>query len=195
MSREALQESLSAVMDNEADELELRRVLGASNDAELRATWSRYQVARAAMHKDLLVPKLDIAAAVSAALENDATPVAQEKVVRGPWRSLGRVAVAATVTVAVLAGVRFYNQDDVSGAQLAQQDQPSITLPQAQGPAILAGFKTSDEQPAVETVSAEGEGWHEQRLPEYLRQHGQQSASGAAENALPFARSASVEER
>ena len=112
MSREALQESLSAVMDNEADELELRRVLGASNDADLRATWSRYQVARAVMHKDLLVPKLDIAAAVSAALENDATPVVQEKVVRGPWRSLGRVAVAATVTVAVLAGVRFYNQDD-----------------------------------------------------------------------------------
>ena len=195
MSREALQESLSAVMDNEADELELRRVLGASNDADLRATWSRYQVARAVMHKDLLVPKLDIAAAVSAALENDATPVVQEKVVRGPWRSLGRVAVAATVTVAVLAGARFYNQDDVSGAQLAQQDQPSIALPQAQGPAILAGFKTSDEQPAVETVSAEGEGWHEQRLPEYLRQHGQQSAPGTAENALPFARSASVEER
>lgn len=198
MSREALQESLSAVMDNEADELELRRVLGASDDAELRATWSRYQVARAVMHKDLLVPRLDIAAAVSAALENDVTPVMQEdkKVVRGPWRSLGRVAVAATVTVAVLAGVRFYNQDDVAGAQLAQQQtQPSIALPQAQGPAILAGFNTSDEQPSVETVSAEGEGWHEQRLPEYLRQHAQQSDPGATENALPFARSASVEER
>ncbi len=50
MSREALQESLSAVMDNEADELELRRVLNAIDDAETRATWSRYQVARAAMH-------------------------------------------------------------------------------------------------------------------------------------------------
>jgi len=197
MSREALQESLSAVMDNEADELELRRVLGASDDAEMRATWSRYQVARAVMHKDLLVPRLDIAAAVSAALEDEVTPVAQqpEKVVRGPWRSFGRVAVAATVTVAVLAGVRFYNQDDVAGAQLAQQDQPSITLPQAQGPAILAGFNTSDEQPSVETVSAQGEGWHEQRLPEYLRQHAEQSAPVATDSALPFARSASVEER
>ncbi len=56
MSREALQESLSAVMDNEADELELRRVLNAVDDAETRATWSRYQVARAAMHKELLLP-------------------------------------------------------------------------------------------------------------------------------------------
>ncbi|SDF77027.1 anti-sigma factor [Pseudomonas seleniipraecipitans] len=176
MSREALQESLSAVMDNEADELELRRVLGASNDAEMRATWSRYQVARAVMHKDLLVPQLDIAAAVSAALADDATPAAEQKVVRGPWRSLGRVAVAATVTVAVLAGVRFYNEDDVAGAQLAQQDQPAIALPQAQGPAILAGFSTSDSQPSIETVSAETE----QELPEYLRQQAQQTANGAA---------------
>ena len=71
MSRETLQESLSAVMDNQADELELRRVLAASDDPELRATWSRYQIARAVMHKELLEPRLDIAAAVSAALADD----------------------------------------------------------------------------------------------------------------------------
>lgn len=69
MSRETLQESLSAVMDNEADELELRRVLTA--DGELRGTWSRYQIARAAMHRELLVPQLDIASAVSAALADE----------------------------------------------------------------------------------------------------------------------------
>ncbi|KEZ71739.1 RNA polymerase sigma-H factor AlgU, partial [Pseudomonas syringae pv. syringae FF5] len=68
MSREALQESLSAVLDNEADELELRRVLNAIDDADTRATWSRYQVARAAMHKELLIPHLDISAAVSSAI-------------------------------------------------------------------------------------------------------------------------------
>jgi sigma-E factor negative regulatory protein RseA len=74
MSREALQESLSAVMDNEADELELRRVLNACDDVETRDTWARYQVARAVMHKDLLLPRLDIAAAVSAALADEAVP-------------------------------------------------------------------------------------------------------------------------
>ncbi len=67
MSREALQETLSAVMDNEADELELRRVLAAcGEDAELRSTWSRYQLARSVMHREPTLPKLDIAAAVSA---------------------------------------------------------------------------------------------------------------------------------
>ncbi len=69
MSREALQETLSAVMDNEADELKLRRVLAAcGEDAELRSTWSRYQLARSVMHREPTLPKLDIAAAVSAAL-------------------------------------------------------------------------------------------------------------------------------
>jgi len=88
MSRDALQESLSAVMDNEADELELRRVLNAFDDAETRDTWSRYQVARAVMHKDLLIPRLDIASAVSAALADEAVPA---KAGRGPWRSLGPI--------------------------------------------------------------------------------------------------------
>ncbi|OYT94166.1 MAG: RNA polymerase subunit sigma, partial [Pseudomonas sp. PGPPP3] len=71
MSREALQESLSALMDNETDELELRRVLAASGEGEVRATWARYQVARAVMHKELLEPRLDLAAAVSAALADE----------------------------------------------------------------------------------------------------------------------------
>jgi sigma-E factor negative regulatory protein RseA len=197
MSRETLQESLSAVMDNQADELELRRVLAASDDPELRATWSRYQIARAVMHKELLEPRLDIAAAVSAALADDAAPVAQQPQ-RGPWRTVGRLAVAASVTVAVLAGVRLYNQDDITGAQMAQQaTQPALSIPQVSGPAMLAGFKTSEEQSSSAT-SAVGEGqpgWHEQRLPAYLRQHAQQAAMSTGERALPYARAASLESR
>ena len=196
MSREALQESLSAVMDNEADELELRRVLSASNDDELRATWSRYQIARAVMHKELLEPKLDIAAAVSAALADETLPVAS-KVVRGPWRSVGRLAVAASVTVAVLAGVRLYNQDEVTGAQLAQQQaaQPALASPQAQGPAMLAGYSAAAELPVAQAAVEAESGWHEQRLPAYLRQHAQQAAMSGGESALPYARAASLESR
>ena len=37
MSRETLQESLSAVMDNEADEMELRRVLASAGSDEAMA--------------------------------------------------------------------------------------------------------------------------------------------------------------
>ncbi|MFJ3075631.1 MULTISPECIES: sigma-E factor negative regulatory protein [Pseudomonas] len=197
MSREALQESLSAVMDNEADELELRRVLNAVDDAETRATWSRYQVARAAMHKELLLPKLDIASAVSAALADEAVPA---KVKQGPWRSIGRLAVAASVTVAVLAGVRMYNQDEITGAELASSQQPAqqgLSMPQTQGPAVLAGYSESSEQPTgpmANGVLQNQAGW-DQRLPGYLRQHAQESALKGTETALPYARAASLENR
>ncbi|MBA1219816.1 RNA polymerase subunit sigma [Pseudomonas fulva] len=196
MSREALQESLSAVMDNEADQLELRRVLNAVDDAETCATWSRYQVARAAMHKELLLPNLDIASAVSAALADGAVPA---KAKQGPWRTVSRVAVAASVTLAVLAGVRLYNQDDITGAQLAAQQpvQQGVTVPQAQGPAVLAGYSESSDQPTgpmANGVLQNQAGW-DQRLPGYLRQHAQESALKGSETALPYARAASLENR
>ncbi len=199
MSREALHESLSAVMDNEADELELRRVLAADGDDEMRATWSRYQIARAAMHRELIEPRLDIASAVSAALAEEPAPAAA-KPVRSGWRGLGRLAVAASVTVAVLAGVRLYNQNKVAGPQLAQQaPQPGIAVPQTnQGPAVLAGYSegSASEQAQGNAAQAPAEGWHEQRLPTYVRQHAQQAAFGSGtESALPYARAASMEDR
>jgi len=195
MSREALQESLSAVMDNEADELELRRVLSAIEDADTRATWSRYQIARAAMHKELVMPHLDISAAVAAGIADEVSPL---KAGRGPWRTLGRLAVAASVTVAVLAGVRMYNQDEIAGAQLAQQSQPSnVAMPQAKGPAVLAGYTEGEQSPGpmASGVLQNQAGWHDQRLPGYLRQHAQQAAMKGAEGALPYARAASLENR
>lgn len=195
MSREALQESLSAVMDNEADELELRRVLNAFDDVETRETWARYQVARAVMHKDLLIPRLDIASAVSAALADEAVPV---KATRGPWRTVGRLAVAASVTLAVLAGVRLYNQDEIAGVELAQHStQPGLVVPQVKGPAVLAGYNESSEAtgPMANGVLQGQPGWHDQRLPGYLRQHAQQAALKGTESALPYARAASLENR
>ena len=195
MSREALQESLSAVMDNEADELELRRVLNAFDDVETRDTWARYQIARAVMHKDLLLPRLDIAAAVSAALADEAVPA---RASRGPWRSLGRLAVAASVTLAVLAGVRLYNQDEIAGVELAQQSsQQNLIAPQVKGPAVLAGYNESSEAtgPMANGVLQGQPGWHDQRLPGYLRQHAQQAAMKGTESALPYARAASLENR
>ncbi|TWI58783.1 sigma-E factor negative regulatory protein RseA [Pseudomonas duriflava] len=198
MNREALLESLSAVMDNEADELEVRRVLAATDqDAELRATWSRYVMARAVIRNEPVMPKLDIAAAVSAALENEETPVvaqaAKPKVSR--WNGLSRVAVAASVTVAVLAGVRLYNQDSNGAGQLAQQTPAPITVPQVQSPAVLAnyseeGSKSVDVSTTASTVDSNAQ------MPDYIRQHAQQATFNSVDGtALPYARGASVEDR
>lgn len=155
MSREVLDESVSAVMDGEADELELRRfVAAAGEDPAVRERWARYQLARDVMHRQAVLPKLDLAAAVSAAIaaeDAQAAPVARAA---SPWRLAGRFAVAASVTLAVLAGVRFYNNQDETGMvpqiaaqQPAQLQQPQQTLPAVsapQGPAVLASFPASE---------------------------------------------------
>ncbi|WXL24533.1 RseA family anti-sigma factor [Ectopseudomonas mendocina] len=196
MSRQTMQESLSAVMDNQADELELRRVLAACEDGEVRATWARYQLARAAMHKELLEPRLDLASAVSAAIADEPVPVVQQRVAGSRMRTVGRWAVAASVTVAVLAGVRLYNQNDIAGLEMAQQTVAPLSMPQSNSLAMLATFKTSEDTvpPSVSAADQEQAQWHEQRLPIYLRQHAQQAA-GASDVALPFARAASLEGR
>lgn len=196
MSGQALQESLSALLDNETDELELRRLLAASGDGETRATWARYQVARAAMHKELLLPHLDLAAKVSAALADEPQAKVERRL---PWSGLGRLAVAASVTVAVLAGVRLYNQDDITSTQLAQNaTQPMLAAPHLQGPAILAGYNPNAgaEQAGGVNVARTAElTWQQQRLPTYVRQHAQQAAAAGSQTAVPYARAASLENR
>jgi sigma-E factor negative regulatory protein RseA len=144
------------------------------------------------MHRELLEPRLDIAAAVSAALADEAVPAQARKTPM--WRNFGRVAVAASVTVAVLAGVRLFNQDELSGNQVAQQESsPILSMPHVQGPALLTSY--SVDQPSAEGSEKSTVTWHEQRLPDYMRQHAQQATDGAGESTLPYARAASLENR
>lgn len=205
MSQDILKQSLSALIDNEADELELRRVLNASNDPEVRASWSRYQIARAAMHSEPFSVQSDLSASIMAAIdaepalnvnmpEQPAAEVRAKNVYRAPW--LGRLAVAASVTLAVLGGVRFYNQDAVQQeAMVAQNEQrlPASSQSQNQSPVVLASYSAQGEKaPAAQAVSGE-EAWYERRLPNYLRQHAQQASVNQTESGLPYARAASLE--
>lgn len=195
MSREALHESLSALLDDETTELELQRIL-ANRDGDLRSTWSRYQVARAVMHKELVEPRLDLAASISAVLASE--PPHSAKALRPAWRGVGRFAVAASVTLAVLAGVRLYNQDQITGVQLAQQDnQPLLGSPAMPASVVLASYSpdAAAQSAGAKPAQLMGGQWYEQNVPGYLRQHARQSSFAAPDAALPFARSASLEGR
>ena len=125
---QALAESLSALMDNQASELELMRLLKAcDSDMELKATWERYQIASALLRKDLpgLAPD-GFAAKVSAALEAEET-YSEQTSSNSPsqtakshwWQSLGRAAVAASVAGALIVGVQQYQGESLPGAQMA----------------------------------------------------------------------------
>lgn len=164
MNSEVLHESLSAVMDGEADELEMRRVLA---DAELSTTWKRYQLARAAMHRELLDPRLDLLSGIQARLEAEdqsAQQPSSEARTGFRWSAVVRLAVAASVTLAVLVGVRFYNQQDIDGAPA----MASLNVPQSP----VVANSSEELAPRVQVVSEQREvsDWQEPRVQQNIQQ-------------------------
>jgi len=135
MSQEKRYESLSALMDGEAGELELHQMLKQSQDRELREQWQRWQQLRNALHgQPQSFAALDLTAKVSAALDapaQSASPVTRRKVVLRSrlWRGAGQLAVAASVTLAVLGGVRFYQSSPSAAANLQAQTQQGTVAP------------------------------------------------------------------
>jgi len=103
-NNEQLQEALSALMDNEASELELRRILRDSKeDPGPMAVWHRYQLAASAMRRELPAGIVDLSSRISQALEHEAPPAMGWS----KWlQPAGRVAIAASVAVVALFGVQ-----------------------------------------------------------------------------------------
>jgi sigma-E factor negative regulatory protein RseA len=114
------EESLSALMDGEAQELELRRLLRQlPDDPELRARWARYQLASSILHKQQCFPaaSLKLADAVQMAVRNE---FSYEGSGVTKWRrSAVRFAVAASVALAVVVGVQWEQQRTAVTTQLA----------------------------------------------------------------------------
>lgn len=118
--QDRLNESLSALMDGEATELELQRLLkhrGAGDEVGER--WSRYQLAASIMRRERVAPVAPgLAESISAAIEAEAplNSAAEDSDTASPaqrstWaRSLSRGAVAATVAFAAILGVQQLSQ-------------------------------------------------------------------------------------
>ncbi len=118
-----LRESLSALMDGEANELEFERILAnVGNNEELRETWARYNLASQALDgQEVSLTGMDISKRVSAAIagETQAEQVEQsssfgQRLLK-PLVSFG---VAASVASVVLVG----------GQQLAGVDTTDDSL-------------------------------------------------------------------
>lgn len=106
-----MKEKLSALVDNELDELDERRVMKAlENDADLRKTWERYHLVHSVLHQelDVLVPS-GMAARVAARIESEPANVARFRR-RQVSRIAGTLAMAASVAVIAVAAVQWFNR-------------------------------------------------------------------------------------
>ncbi|HLT63817.1 MAG TPA: sigma-E factor negative regulatory protein [Pseudohongiella sp.] len=114
------EEALSALMDGELEEFELRRLLARISDRpDLLATWERYNLARAVFQPeplnfeslrtrdDVMLPDA-LTSRIMAAIEAEPRPQAATIPVAGSRSGggLAKLAVAASVAVAVFVGMQ-----------------------------------------------------------------------------------------
>ena len=111
MNDEHMKEKLSALVDNELDELEERRVFTAlEGDVALRRTWERYHLVRAALHQDVdVVVAQDAAEQVTRRIQAEpSTAVSFQR--HRVTRFLGTLAIAASVAAIAITGVQWVHQ-------------------------------------------------------------------------------------
>ncbi len=155
-------ESVSALVDGEASELELRRVLNATDtDPELRVAWARYQCISSVMRGEAGVDlKMDLSAAIREAIDEE--PAVAGVPAKKGWRvHLPRVGIAASVAAVMVltAQVISLGGGDAMDAGLAATSEAPANLSSEEKllrspplPSAPAGFQYS--APGARTVSS-----------------------------------------
>jgi sigma-E factor negative regulatory protein RseA len=108
-----LKETLSAVFDGEAEEIEVRRVLKElPSNSSLRDKWRRYEMTSATINKYLPNKVRDFSPGISSAIELEKT-FGKRGVSERLIKPLGRFAVAASVATVALLGMQEYKKNTV----------------------------------------------------------------------------------
>ncbi|OZG70624.1 hypothetical protein BTA51_24980 [Hahella sp. CCB-MM4] len=200
---ERTKESLSALLDNEADDLELRRILAQAHDDEVMEVWCRYHQIRAGMseeesawaHIDLregIASRLDeeLGIADGATPESEAVESANQANGEEPVKSAatssrfpwwGGAAIAASVAFAVVFSVQTI---DLQGNTVQQPQIVEQSTPQNAGTEVASSAGGD-----VVEFSEE----HEQRLNAYLMKHAGNAALNGGRSIVPYARLTSYE--
>ena len=132
-NNDAVNESLSALLDSEHSELDLRRILkAAENDEAVATKWASYQTTRQVIKKELdLQCEPGFLAGIQQAIADESVPTPLTN--RSIWqRYAGKVAVAACFTFVFLIGANQWSQNnDVEPAAALAADVDSAHQPAA----------------------------------------------------------------
>jgi len=193
-SEKRLLESVSALVDGEASEIELHRILKqldadhANQDQSVGSKWSRYQSVSQAMAGSPL-GGVDISESVSSAIAEEPTYASTLlPTVKSKFYSMGRFAVAASVAFVAIIGVQQLNQvsplqpQTIDASFVASQPQDQLKGPASQYPAGFQpnvqartvnasnGVKLSSQPLIIKLTSADIEALNDQRMRNYLNE-------------------------
>lgn len=188
-------ELLSALMDGEASEHELRQALKAvGDDPALAGTWARWHVAQSTLRGETLPPvRIDLRAAVAAAIAAESAPV---RAPLRPWlKPVASMAVAAGVAALTVVGWQVLRVDGGYGADtLAGAGQQQEIQTVALGPMVVV--REDGEElvlPAADGDFGAAPTAGQDRLNAYLARHAQAASLGSARGLAPYARVVSLE--
>jgi len=193
-SEKRLLESVSALVDGEASEIELHRILKqldadhANQDQSVGSKWSRYQSVSQAMAGSPL-GGVDIFESVSSAIAEEPTYASTLlPTVKSKLYTMGRFAVAASVAFVAIIGVQQLNQvsplqpQTIDASFVASQPQDQLKGPASQYPAGFQpnvqartvnasnGVKLSSQPLIIKLTSADIEALNDQRMRNYLNE-------------------------
>lgn len=197
-------ESLSALLDGEAEELEIRRLLNAGEQSdEIHAHWQRYQIIGEVLRqKGHLDVTLDLRTGINQALDgkpmDDLKPIAHTppKSPNNPnwiaWLALS--SSAAAITLAVFMGINFMSSSatdtpKVLALQESNLTQANVSTVSQVQPEPMQPNSTVAKQQAYSQQQIQAA---QQRLNTYLRQHIEDNAMHSATGIAPLAREASL---
>ena len=176
----AQQETLSALLDNEATPLEARRLLRDMSDDDA-ARLARWQLARDVLQRHAVAPvPADFSRRVMQALENEAPS-------RSWWLPLARVAVAASVALATVVGWQYWDTGSETTPAVASANQRPLLIGERE---LVSGSLQGQARPA--TLVREDE---RERLDDMLVRHSDFAARHGSQAVTPYARFISLEAR
>ena len=182
-------ETLSAMMDGEASEIEVHRVLRQmGDDQSLKETWLSWHQVRSVVqggkdsHHMPLEMHMDLHARISAAVAEEPAPAG--KPINAPSSRIGfarpaaGLAMAASLVVAVFVGMQIQsmNTAETTGEVATQTAAPVTNAVRPQyvtnqpGPQLAAPVRP---QPELESALRELDEEGQRRLRAYLQQHDQ----------------------
>ena len=203
--KQPVRESISALLDDEANELDLQRILKElEGDADSAGTWQRYHLQSATMRNELgSFSHMDISSRVRESINDefaDASLAAAPRKAFGAWvKPFTSVAVAASVTAAILTSTQLYNAVAGGGAPteaaLAVSGNVSAVMANSQtvgfGNAVPRTSASMAVAPGDQSVADE---MARQRLDHFLRNNVGNASLNTSSGLMPFARTNLLQE-
>lgn len=194
---EKMRESLSALLDDEANELEVERVLSRlKDDTELRQTWVRYNLTSAVAtgHSPARLD-LDVSARVRQAIT--ASGPASGSLGRRFMQPLASLAVAASVAAVVVVGgqqLAGIDQENYSGQAVAGSVSPVGMVNSLGATSVQASYGTQALPVLQPTTGTAYQELARQRLQKYMQEHAEHAALNSPNGLVPFARVPNIQE-